>query len=73
MEVHMKRTRHSDGTDVKAVLATVVFAAAIAAVAFLGHQQADAPHAGATQAHHMASLAEIQAVMKKVQTEDSNQ
>jgi hypothetical protein len=67
----MKRTRHPDGFDLKAVAATVAFAAVIAGAAFLGHQQAVAPSDGVKPAHHMASLAEIQAVLKKAQADDN--
>ncbi len=66
----MKGTRHPDGFDAKAVVATVLFTATIAAAAFFGHQQAG-ERSAAAPAHHMASLAEIQAALKKAQSDES--
>ncbi|HEY1721692.1 MAG TPA: hypothetical protein VGG27_10635 [Magnetospirillaceae bacterium] len=62
--------RHMDGFDLKAVVAAVVFTLTIVAVALHGHRQATAAH-DSQSAHHMASLAQIQAVMK--QAKDAGQ
>jgi hypothetical protein len=67
----MKRTRRSDGFDLIATAATLAFTVAIAIAAYTGHQQANAPHDSAKSAHHMASLAEIQTVLKKAQSDES--
>ena len=67
----MRRTRHPDGFDLIATFATVVFTLAIAIAAYTGHQQANSAHDSAKSAHHMASLAEIQTVLQKAQSDES--
>lgn len=64
----MKRTTtRSDAFNLTAVAATFTFVILVAAGAFYARQQALSSHDGAKPAHHMASLAQIQAVMKKAQ------
>ena len=66
----MRRTRH-DGFDLLATLATVLFVLTITAAAFVGHRGAGATHGGTKPTHHMASLADIESVLKKTQGEES--
>ncbi len=68
----MKKAGRSDGFDLTpsnlaAAAATVVFVAVIGWVAFAGHQQASAARETSKPSHHMASLSQIQAFMKKAQ------
>jgi len=63
----MKAHRRAVSFSVTATIATAALVGFVGVAAWVGHNQANGAREEAKSGHHMASLAEIQAIMKKAQ------
>jgi hypothetical protein len=61
------RARSSIPFSLTASVATLALVGLVGYAALVGHEQASQPRAAAPQGHHMASLGEISALLKKSQ------